>query len=71
MKYNFIERKLQVDGEVIAYAEKKVGKLDKFFKKESEATITFSTERESRPWSTVSFIRIASLNVLKKFLLAP
>ncbi len=45
MKYNFIERKLQVDGEVIAYAEKKVGKLDKFFKRESEASVTFSTER--------------------------
>ena len=45
MKYNFIERKLQVDGEVIAYAEKTVGKLDKFFKRESEATVTFSTER--------------------------
>lgn len=45
MKYNFIERKLHVDGEIIAYAEKKVGKLDKFFKKESEATVTFSTER--------------------------
>ena len=45
MKYNFIERKLQVDGEIIAYAEKKVGKLDKYFKRESEASVTFSTER--------------------------
>lgn len=45
MKYNFIEKKLQVDGEVRAYAEKKVGKLDKFFRLESEASITFSTER--------------------------
>ena len=45
MKYNFIERKLQVDAEVITYAEKKVGKLDKYFKKESEASVTFSTER--------------------------
>lgn len=45
MKFNFIEKKLQVDGEVRAYAEKKVGKLDKFFRLESEANITFSTER--------------------------
>ena len=45
MKFNFIEKKLQVEGEVRAYAEKKVGKLDKFFKLESEATVTFSTER--------------------------
>ena len=45
MKFNFIEKKLQVDGEVRAYAEKKVGKLDKFFRLESDATVTFSTER--------------------------
>lgn len=45
MKFNFIEKKLRVDGEVKSYAEKKIGKLDKFFKTESDATITFSTER--------------------------
>ena len=46
MKYNFIERKLQVDGEVIAYAEKKVGKLDRYFKSEADASITFSVEKD-------------------------
>jgi len=45
MKYHFIEKKLQVDPEVKAYAEKKVGKLDKFFRLESDATVAFSTER--------------------------
>ena len=45
MKFHFIEKKLQIDPEVRDYAEKKVGKLDKFFKQDSEATITFSTER--------------------------
>jgi len=45
MKFNFIEKKISVDGEVKSYAEKKVGKLDKYFKAESDATITFSTER--------------------------
>lgn len=45
MKFHFIEKKLQIDPEVKSYAEKKVGKLDKFFKQESDASITFSTER--------------------------
>lgn len=45
MKFNFIEKKLQIDGDVRSYAEKKVGKLDKFFRLDSEATVTFSTER--------------------------
>lgn len=45
MKFHFVEKKLQVDPEVISYAEKKVGKLDKFFRIESEATVSFSVER--------------------------
>ena len=45
MKFNFIEKKLQLDPEVRIYAEKKVGKLDKFFRNPSEANITFSLER--------------------------
>ena len=45
MTFHFIEKKLQVDPEVKSYAEKKIGKLDKFFKKPSEATVTFGTER--------------------------
>lgn len=45
MKINFFEKKLRVDPEVRAYAEKKIGKLDKFFRQESEATVTFSAER--------------------------
>ena len=45
MKFNFIEKKLQLDPEVRLYAEKKVGKLDKFFRSESEANVVFSIER--------------------------
>jgi len=45
MKFNLIEKKLKLDGETREYAEKKVGKLDRFFKTDSEATVTFSTER--------------------------
>ena len=43
MKFNFLEKKVQVDPEIRAYAEKKIGKLDKFFKKPSDATVTFGT----------------------------
>jgi ribosomal subunit interface protein len=45
MKFTFMEKKLQVPGDVKAYAERKIGKLDRFFKNESEAYITFGTER--------------------------
>ena len=45
MKFNFIEKKVQLDPDVIRYAEKKVGKLDKFFRTESEANVVFSIER--------------------------
>lgn len=45
MKFNFIEKKLQLDPEVRNYAEKKVGKLDRFFRNDSEANVTFCIER--------------------------
>ena len=45
MKFNFLEKKIQVDPEVRSYAEKKIGKLDKFFRQESEAGVVFSVER--------------------------
>ena len=45
MKFTITERKIQVSDDLRSYAEKKVGKLDKFFKNESEAFITFSAER--------------------------
>jgi len=45
MKFNFTDKKIQVTDELRDYAERKIGKLDRFFKTESEAFITFSTER--------------------------
>ena len=45
MKFTFIEKKLQVSDELKAYAEKKIGKLDKFFKNETEAVVAFSAVR--------------------------
>jgi len=45
MKFTFIEKKLKVSDDLKAYAERKIGKMDRFFKTESEAFVTFSTER--------------------------
>jgi len=45
MKFNFTDKKVQVTDELRDYAERKIGKLDRFFKTESEAFITFSAER--------------------------
>jgi len=44
MKFNFTDKKIQVTDELRDYAERKIGKLDRFFKSESEAFVTFSTE---------------------------
>lgn len=45
MKFTFTEKKVQVSDELRDYAERKIGKLDRFFKIESEAFVTFEIER--------------------------
>jgi len=45
MKFTINEKKVSVTQEVHDYAEKKISKLDRFFKVESEATIMFSALR--------------------------
>ena len=45
MKFNFTDKKVQVTDELREYAERKIGKLDRFFKTESEAFVTFASER--------------------------
>jgi len=45
MKFTITEKKVQITDELREYAEKKIGKLDRFFKTESEAFITYATER--------------------------
>ena len=45
MKFTFTEKKIQITDELRDYAERKIGKLDRFFKSESDAFITFTTER--------------------------
>ena len=45
MKFTFYERRIKLTQELKDYAEAKVAKLDRFFKDESDANITFGEER--------------------------
>ena len=45
MKFTFTEKRVEIQDELREYAEKKISKLDRFFKNESEAYVTFATER--------------------------
>ena len=45
MRFTFTEKKVQVSDDLRAYAEKKISKLEKYFKAESDAYVTFSIER--------------------------
>ena len=46
MKFVFTDKKVNLPNFIHAYAEKKVGKLDRFFKEDATAAITFSVEKE-------------------------
>jgi putative sigma-54 modulation protein len=45
MKFTITEKKIKVSDEIKEYAERKVGKIDRFFRGDAEAFITFSAER--------------------------
>ena len=45
MKFTFTEKRMDSSDELRAYATKKIGKLDRFFRTEAEAYVTFSIER--------------------------
>jgi len=45
MKFTFTDKKLEISDTLRKYAEKKVGKIDRLFRTESEAFVTFSRER--------------------------
>lgn len=47
MKINIIGRKITVTDKIKEYAEKKLGKLDKFFKEEPEARIVIGTIKDN------------------------
>ena len=46
MKFTFTDKKVTLPKSVHSYAEKKVGKLDRYFKTEADASITFSVEKD-------------------------
>ena len=46
MKYVFTDKKVNLPSSIHYYAEKKVGKLDRFFKEDATAAITFSVEKD-------------------------
>jgi len=45
MKFTFFEKKVNLTDDIKEYAERKIGKLDRLFKDESDAHITFAQER--------------------------
>ena len=45
MKFTFTEKKMDASEDLRAYADKKIGKIDRLFRTESDAYVTFSTER--------------------------
>lgn len=45
MKFTISEKKVDLPKKVHAYAEKKVGKLDRYFKRDAEAGVVFSVEK--------------------------
>jgi len=47
MKINIIGRKITVTDKIKDYAEKKLGKMDKFFKEEPEARLVIGTIKDN------------------------
>ena len=46
MKFTFTDKKIDLPKSVHAYAEKKVGKLDRYFREDAAAAVTFSVEKD-------------------------
>jgi putative sigma-54 modulation protein len=46
MKFTFTDKKVALPKSLHAYAEKKVGKLDRYFKADADAAIVFSIEKD-------------------------
>jgi len=45
MKFHFMDKKMETAPDLHDYAAKKIGKIDRLFKQESEANVVFSRER--------------------------
>lgn len=48
MKFAFIDKKSPQPEKVLAYAEKKVGKLDRYFHSDAEATVRFQEKKKGQ-----------------------
>jgi putative sigma-54 modulation protein len=48
MKFTFACKKVTLNDSIKAYAEKKIGKLDKYFPQEADAFVTFAVEKKNR-----------------------
>ncbi len=48
MKFAFIDKKSPQPEKVLAYAEKKVGKLDRYFRSDAEATVRFQEKKRGQ-----------------------
>ena len=46
MKFTFTDKKVNLPASVHAYAEKKVGKLDRYFREDTAAAVVFSVEKD-------------------------
>ena len=45
MKFTFTDKKVTLPKKVHEYAEKKVGKLDRYFQTEADTSVVFSVEK--------------------------
>ena len=48
MKFTFTCKKISLNDSIKDYAEKKISKLEKYFKEEPEAIVTFAVEKKNR-----------------------
>ena len=48
MKFTFTCKKVSLNDSIRAYAEKKASKLDRYFREEAEAFVTFAVEKDHR-----------------------
>jgi len=48
MKFTFTCKKVSLNDSIKAYAEKKIGKLDRYFREDADAIVTFAVEKDHR-----------------------
>ena len=60
MKFTFTDKKISLPKSVHAYAEKKIGKLDRYFHNDSEAAVVFSVEKDRNNVELTFFLHCVS-----------